>query len=133
MTDQDHGIPWDDGTTAPFWQAAARGELVVQTCRDCGSAQLYPRPFCLACESRSVEWTTASGWGTVYSQTEVHLRVLPDVEPPYTVAVVDLDEGARLMARVVDGVTRIGGRVRVGWIDRDDGPPFPVLRPDEAH
>ena len=115
--------------TAPFWDAAARHELTIQRCRACGAHQFYPRPFCLACDSADLVWVSAAGTGTVYAMTTVHLQVSPEFEPPYVVAIVQLDEGPRLMTNIVEGGCRIGDRVQVTWRARADAPPLPVFRP----
>lgn len=125
------GVPrvHGDALTAPFWEAAIRGELAIQRCRACGTHQFYPRPFCLACDSTEMMWVTAAGTGTVYSMTTVRIQVSPELEPPYIVAIVQLDEGPRLMTNIVDGICRIGDRVQVAWRERADAPPLPVFRP----
>jgi uncharacterized OB-fold protein len=120
---------YGDALSAPFWAAAARHELLLQRCSDCGAYQFYPRPFCLACQSDNVAWTPVAGTGTIYSQTTVHIQVLPDLPPPYTVAVVQLDEGPRLTANIVNGETQIGAPVRVTWRARAGLPPLPVFEP----
>jgi hypothetical protein len=124
---------YGDPLTAPFWEAAARGVLVVQRCRVCGHHQFYPRPYCLACQSDDVTWVAASGRGTVYSMTTVHMEVAPEFAPPYVVAIVELDEGPRLLTNVVGGPGRIGDRVRVAWREREGAPPLPVFTPEDAH
>lgn len=130
MTDTDATTsPCGDAFTAPFWAGARRHELLLQRCDDCGSRQHYPRPMCLACGSRRLSWARVSGLGTVYSQTTVHVPVEPDRPPPYVVAVVQLDEGPRMLTTIERGPTAIGGRVRVAWQDRGELPPLPVFEP----
>jgi uncharacterized OB-fold protein len=119
---------YGDPLSAPFWSAATEHRLVLQKCTACDRHQFYPRPYCLACQS-DVEWVDATGTGTVYSQTSVHVQMLPDVPPPYVVAVVELDEGPRMTARIVDGTTEIGDRVAVTWQERADAPPLPLFAP----
>ena len=128
----DVATTFGDPVTAPFWEAAARRELVLQRCSACGAFQFYPRPFCLACDATALEWVPAAGGGTVYAATTVHMRVDPALEPPYVVAVVELDEGPRLTTNIVGGTAPIGARVRLAWRERDDAPPLPVFTPDEA-
>jgi uncharacterized protein len=120
-------MPWDDPTTVPFWEGAARRELLVQRCTTCGGHQLYPRPFCVRCQGE-VEWVRASGRGTVHSIVTVHLQPLPGLEPPYDVALVELDEGPRLLANPEPGTCAIGDRVQLTWQERDDLPPLPQFR-----
>ena len=67
------------------------------------------------------------GGATVYAMTTVHLRVDPALEPPYVVAVVELDEGPRLTTNIVGGQAPIGDRVRLAWRERDGAPPLPVF------
>jgi uncharacterized OB-fold protein len=108
-----------DPTTAEHWSAAAQHRLLVQRCTRCGHHQFYPRPFCLACESRDVGWQQVSGYGQVYSMTTVRIPVHPGLPPPYVVALVELDEGPRLLTNLV-GDCAIGARVQVRWQERDD-------------
>ena len=118
---------YGDPLTRPFWQAAERRELVVQRCAECGGHQLYPRPYCLACDSTDLGWVPAAGLGTVYTRTVVHVHVLPDLTPPYVAAVVELDEGPRLMTTLGDSDIAIGQRVMIGWREREGLPPFPMF------
>lgn len=122
----EHGDP----TTAPFWDAAARRELVVQRCDSCGHHQFYPRPFCLACGGGDLGWAKVTGGGTVYSLTVTRIPVGPGFKPPYPVALVELDEGPRMLTNIVNGEAAIGDRVRLAWKERDGAPPLPVFEPD---
>jgi uncharacterized OB-fold protein len=105
--------------TREYWAAAFERRLLVQRCTRCGHHQFYPRPFCLACSSRQVAWQQVSGRGVVYSMTTVRIQVHPELPPPYVVALVELDEGPRLLTNVV-GECAIGDRVVVRWEPRDD-------------
>lgn len=104
------------------------GKLGFQLCRGCGAAVFYPRVLCPACGSGTLEWRSSSGRGTVYATTAVHRR---DAEP-YNVALVDLDEGFRMMSRV-EGVSAkevgIGARV-VLRVRREGDEPVAVFVPD---
>ncbi|MGP4015093.1 Zn-ribbon domain-containing OB-fold protein [Saccharopolyspora sp. 5N708] len=104
-----------DAETRPFWDGIAAGELRLQRCTDCGSAIFYPRSVCPNCFGDQIEWFTATGRGTVYSYTVAHRAFGEFAEQaPFTVALVDLDEGPRMMTRVVDGdQVRIGDRVEL--------------------
>jgi len=115
-----------DPLSIPFWDAAVERRLVVQRCASCGEHQFYARPYCVRC-SGEVEWVDASGSGTIYSATTVHMQVKDDLEPPYDVAIVELDEGPRVISTLAAGEAVIGSRVRVDWRDRDGAPPLPVF------
>jgi len=94
-------VPDHDG--APYWQALHDGRLLVQRCDDCGAFQLYPRARCISCRG-PVSWVEASGRGTVYSFTVIrqnYARPFRD-HIPYVVALVQLEEGPRVMTNVVD-------------------------------
>ena len=97
------------------------GTLGFQRCRDCSSAVFYPRVLCPVCGSISLEWRTSGGRGVVHATTSVYRRE----DEPYNVALVDLEEGFRMMSRV-EGVLAeevgIGLRVRFEVREEDDGP-----------
>ena len=86
----------------PVLAAAHDGRLVVQRCTDCGARQLYARDRCLVCRG-PVEWVEASGRGTVYSFTVIRQNYSRPFRDwiPYVVALVDLEEGPRVMTNIV--------------------------------
>lgn len=99
--------------SAPFVDALARGEIVYQHCPDCGAAQRLARYACVHCGGARLEWRPAGGEGTVFAVTVVSRAPSEEFRElaPYGIALVDLDEGARLMGHApVD--LRIGERVR---------------------
>lgn len=87
--------------TEPFWEAAAAGQLCLPRCQPCDRFFFPPRPFCPACLSDDVVWEAASGRGRLHTYVINH-RAAPGFEPPYAIAVVELDEGPRMMANIVD-------------------------------
>jgi uncharacterized OB-fold protein len=118
-----------DPVTAPFWEGARQHQLLIQRCDACGQHQFYPRPFCISCNSKDVGWVEAKGTGIVYSMSTVHIPPSPDFEAPYVVAIVQLQEGPRLMTNIVNGECGIGDPVRVVWRSRDGTPPLPMFQP----
>ena len=109
-----------------------RGELAYQFSPEAGRAVFYPRVICPFTGSDRLEWRVSAGLGTVHATTIVH----PPEGAPYNVALVDCDEGFRLMSRVEDVApdrVRIGMRVRFR-VHRSGGdePPCPVFVPMEA-
>jgi len=97
-------IPKPDGVSKDFWQGCLREELLLQKCSDCGRFQFYPRPICINCMSRNLEWVRSSGTGIVHSFTVVHQNVTPGFkdEVPYIFAIIELAEGVRLSTNIVD-------------------------------
>ena len=89
---------------APFWDALRRHELVVQQCADCGRLRFIPSELCPACHSSVAGWAPVSGRGTVYTFTVVHRAPTPayQADAPYALAYVELAEGPRVPARLVD-------------------------------
>lgn len=92
--------PW----ARPFWEAAREHKLVLQHCEDCGKPIHYPRCACPHCGSDRLGWRPASGCGSVYSYTVV-VNNAPSAflaDMPYVVAVIELDEGVRMLSNIVD-------------------------------
>ena len=85
----------------PYWDAAAQGKLVLQSCSDCGKVRHYPRLLCDACYSDGVNWISSKAFGTIQSWTVAHHAFHPAfaAELPYTLVTVDLDEGVRALGR----------------------------------
>ncbi len=94
--------PIPDPDSAPYWSAAREGKLVVQRCESCGKHQLYGRALCKFCGG-DVTWVDASGQGTVFSFTVIRQNYSRPFRDwiPYVVALVDLDEGPRVMTNIV--------------------------------
>jgi uncharacterized protein len=108
------------------------GELAYQFSPEAGRAVFYPRVLCPFTGSEKLEWRVSKGLGTVYATTVVH----PAEGKPFNVALVDCDEGFRLMSRVEDiapDKVHIGQRVRFR-VHRPGGEddPYPVFVPVEA-
>lgn len=95
--------PTPTAETAPFWAAAREGVLLLQHCAACGRWVFYPRALCPHCWADALEWKAASGRGRIRSFTVVHKPGHPSwrVAAPYVVAVVELDEGPRMLSALV--------------------------------
>lgn len=122
----------EDG--APYWVAAREGQLSVQRCDDCGHLRFPPSAVCPRCLSEAHTWTPLSGKGAVYSFIVVHRPQHPGffADAPYNVAIVELDEGIRLHANVVDVANedlRIGLPLEVVFEKIDDDITLPKFRP----
>jgi uncharacterized OB-fold protein len=116
-----------------FWEGAARHELLLQRCADCGTICHPPLPMCPACQSLRREAFEVSGNGTVYSWIRSKHPTDPDAEPRIVV-LVELDEGARLVSNLRDVAldeVRNGMRVEV-FFDDLGGFVAPQVRPAPA-
>jgi hypothetical protein len=87
--------------TRHFWDGARAGELRLQRCEACTHVYFPPRPFCPQCGAREVSVVRASGRAILYSYV-IHHRPAPGFTPPYSIAVVQLEEGPRMMTNIVD-------------------------------
>jgi len=101
------------GIQAQHQAALDQGRFLIQRCGSCGSHVYFPREVCPHCGSDQLAWHEPAGTGTVYAVTTVRRKA--DAGGDYNVAMIDLDEGVRLMSRVTDldpAAVRIGQRVR---------------------
>jgi uncharacterized protein len=115
-----------------FFAGARDGRLLIQRCGGCGALQHPPTPVCPACGSFDRGVVEASGRGRVHSFVVNHHPQVPGFTYPLVVAVVDLEEGVRLITNVV-GVdpadVRIGMAVEVELVPVDDELTLPMFRP----
>lgn len=126
-------LPLPDNVSRPYWEAAARGELLVQECPSCGHRQFYPRAMCTRCAAEP-EWIQASGRGTVHTYTVIHQNLGDPWQEmtPYIVAMVELEEGPMMMTNITHcdpDEVEIGMPVEVHTVAVDDGIGLPFFRP----
>lgn len=122
--------PW----TEEFWKATKQHKLLIQECSDCKEKIFYPRKVCPECWSSNLGWSEASGKATVFSHTVTMDMVEPKFmeDLPYVLALVDLEEGVRMMTRIVDcdpEDVKIGMDVEVAFEDVTDEIALPMFRP----
>ncbi|MGH2628607.1 MAG: Zn-ribbon domain-containing OB-fold protein [Anaerolineales bacterium] len=128
-------LPQPTPETQEFWDGTKAGELRLQRCNECSSVYFPPRPFCPKCASRSVTWFKASGKGTLHSYVINH-RPAPGFqdEAPYAIAVVELEEGPRMMTNMV-GVEQtpealvLDMPVEVSFVEANEQITLPKFRP----
>lgn len=111
-----------------FFQGAARGTLLLQSCEKCGHLAFYPRARCPSCLGESLSWVEASGEGAIYSFASVYRPQHPAFESrvPILLAAVQLAEGPIMIASLEGGIAHepeIGMRVRVNYrsVDGTEG------------
>ena len=93
-------VPVPDEASAPFFEGAARGELMLQRCRACGAFMWPVKSRCVECFSAELEWSAASGRAELYSFVIVHQRY-PGFDEPYVLATVVTPEGVRFNTSIV--------------------------------
>jgi uncharacterized OB-fold protein len=132
-------LPRPTALTQPFWDGCDREELLLCHCGACGHVFYYPRPHCIACGSEDIALKPAAGTGRVFSFTHVAVSFYGpawDSQLPYTVVLVDLDEGPRFLSRLVGtGAPTVasGDRVRLRFIPIEGHKlPYVERLPEEA-
>jgi len=129
--------PMVNRDSAYFWEGTQKGELRIQTCNSCGALRHPPGPACPACGAFDRGYVVASGRGTVFSYVIHRHPPVPGKQLPIVIALVDLDEGVRMVGEVVDvppdgeGAIEIGMRLQVDFDRIDDELTLPVWRPEE--
>lgn len=119
-----------------FWEGTQQGKLWIQECPECGHRQFYPRNICTACGA-SPDWLEASGRGTLYTFSIVRQYLLPPFKDmlPYVTAMVDLEEGVRMLTNLVDcdlEAVKIGMPLQVKFVKARDDLTVPYWRPAEG-
>src|SRR3977135_196405 len=132
---------WADTNRSPEPRRAGagsrEGEVRLQRCDACANVFFPPRPFCPACASRKVSMFKASGKAKLYSYV-IHHRPVPGFTPPYAIAVVELDEGPRMMSNIVDcpqtpEALELDMKLEVKFEKLDDAITLPLFRPAMAY
>ncbi|HVX29096.1 MAG TPA: Zn-ribbon domain-containing OB-fold protein [Nitrolancea sp.] len=129
-------LPQADPVTAPFWESVKAHAMKIQRCNDTGKFFFYPRgmsPFTL---SDNISWEPVSGKGTVHAFSIVHNNRAPGFadEIPYVVAMIELEEGPRMMSNLIDVEpdpehVKIGMPVEIVYDDVTDEITLPKFRP----
>ena len=88
----------------PFWEGCQQEKFLLQYCESCQRYQFYPRLYCMQCGFEGLRWKEVSGHGVIYSYTIIHQNRSPEFMPdvPYNVAIVQLEEGPRMLSSIVD-------------------------------
>ena len=118
-----------------FWEAAAEGRLVAQCCSVCDRLRHPPRPMCPYCRSLEFEVVPLSGRGSLYSYAILHHPRHPAFDYPLVAALVDLEEGIRLVSNLPGLEGRdieIGMELEVSFEATENGGAVPVFRPVAA-
>jgi len=124
-------LPRPTPISKPFWDACKEGRLTVQQCGDCGAYTFIPQPCCGACTSEKLAWVESSGRGTLYSYSTVYRPQQPVFETPYTVVVVEMEEGYHMLSNLI-GVepedVEIGASLEVFFEEKSEEITLPYFR-----
>lgn len=115
----------------PFYEGLKHNELLLPWCKSCGKPHFYPRSACPHCWFEEYDWRRAAGTGVVHSFTVVRANPPTSFVPllPYPIAIIDLEEGVRMLSNIVGECKdlAIGDRVRVEFVTRG-GESLPLFR-----
>ncbi len=142
MADAKTNVPGQEASSRPdpiatvdsafFWDGAARGELLIQQCCGCDTLWHPPRPMCPKCYCVEKRYTKMSGHGTVYSWSMPIHPPAYGFETPPIVALIDLEEGVRIVSNVIGVDARemkSGIAVEVAFAPTRGGKAVPVFHP----
>jgi uncharacterized protein len=129
-------LPTPDPVTKPYWDSLKAHALELQRCDGCKQTIFYPRPICPSCMSDALTWTKVSGRGVVHAFAIPHRHPNPAFAStaPYVVALVELEEGARMMTSLVDvdatpEAVKVGMPVEIVYDDVTEAVTLPRFRP----
>jgi uncharacterized protein len=118
--------PRPTNCTKTFWDSLSQGIFQTSRCNDCDRLTFPPKPICPHCWSSSLRWEPLSGRGTLYSRTIIH--AVPAVfsqEAPIHVGIIDLDEGLRVVTRLLGTeALPLGSAMEIMVTEYTDGPLF---------
>ena len=134
MSDYAKPIPTPSEDSVPYWEAAKNHELKLQQCRACPAFRFPPAEVCSECTCDEYDWKPVSGKGRVFSFVIYHRAYHPGFkeELPYVVAVIELDEGPRMLSNVTGckpEEVRCDMPVEVAFEDITDEMTLPKFRP----
>jgi uncharacterized OB-fold protein len=125
-------VPVPGRLSQPYWDGCRRGELWYQRCPQCGYMGARPASLCARCHHRALTWERSAGQGRLYSWTVVWRPQHPSFRVPYAPAIVELDEGPRLVTAIVGcrpSDLRADLRVEVEFHPAGDDVTLPYFRP----
>ncbi len=115
----------------PFYEGLKANTLLLPWCKSCGKPHFYPRSACPHCWAEDYDWRLAAGTGVVHTFTIVRANPPPSFVPllPYPIAIIQLDEGVRLLSNIVGEweSLAIGDKVGVEFVARG-GESLPFFR-----
>lgn len=103
-SDYNKPLPKPQKWSEEFWNGTKEHKILLKKCKQCGHIDFPPYMYCTECMSEESEWIESTGKGTIYSFSTTYLGAPPAFvdDQPYTLIFVDLEEGIRLLSRIVD-------------------------------
>ncbi len=125
--------PQPNADSLAYWNAAREQKLLIRKCKACGELHFMPRYLCPNCWSDQLEWIESKGSGSVHSFTIIRRAPLTSFAAlgPYVVALIELDEGPRMVANVLGDdalAVKIDDKVQVIFQERGEGAMVPQFQ-----
>ena len=123
--------PRESTFSRDFWSRLSAGEFSTTQCQVCKHTMFPPAQHCSVCWSKEMLWLTLSGKGKLYARTTVHAAPsIFQAQVPYSVGIIDLEEGIRIIASLIDGKDKLKNdeAIQLIVLSYDDGPLFAVRR-----
>lgn len=104
MSEYKKPLPLITRTSKVFYDGCRERKLLYQHCRDCGEVIFFPKELCPNCMGRDLEWLESRGKGKIHTFTIAYAAAPPEFaeDQPYVLAIVEMDEGYRMMSNIVD-------------------------------
>lgn len=130
--------PADNPIAQPFWNGTREKQLLIQRCTKTGKFQFFPRAYSIHAFGEPVEWVESAGTGVIYAVTTIEKPLVSAAgeRAPYVVALIELEEGVRLISNVINCDAQeatIGRNVRLVWEELSDGRHLPVFELSPGH
>ncbi len=127
-------LPRPNSDSQPFWDACRQHRLQFQRCEECGNLRWPAALICPQCHCRQAQWVEVSGRGKIYTYAVIHRAFRPEFagDLPYVTAIVELEEGVRMLSNVVEcdpARLTCDMEVEVVWDDISDEFSLPKFRP----
>ncbi len=127
--------PSIDEHSRPFWSALEEGKFLLGRCEHCGELQFPPRMHCVVCLESDPGWHASKGLGTLYASTRIHAAGGPFAcMTPYTAGLVDLNEGVRVLLRLLPSASSLppDSAVQLAIVMHTDGPLFAAIASENS-
>jgi uncharacterized OB-fold protein len=136
MSDYNKPLPKPDPVTKPYWDSLKEHAMKIQKCNDTGNFFFYPRGISPFTGSTNTSWEAVSGNGEIYALTIIPTQrsAWPGFEAPYVIAMVQLEEGPKLMTHIINVEAdpehvKVGMPVKVVYDDVTDEVTLPKFEP----
>ena len=122
MSEKNNIFPVSTIISKEFWESIKQHKFIIQKCKKCSKYIFYPREFCPYCLSSNLKWVQATEYGTIHTYSIIYRPPFSAFKEniPYNIAIIELDEGVRLMGTIINcnnNEIKIGRKVKIVFKD----------------